>query len=491
MRHFPRLVISGQSGGAGKTLFTLGLLGALRQKGYRPVPFKKGPDYIDAGWLSFAAAHPCYNLDPFFMSEETIRSSFLYRLEEGDLAVIEGNRGLLDGVDVEGSCSTAQLARTLKAPIVLVLNCTKVTRSLAAFVKGCQIIEKDLCFSGVILNQIVRARHERIIRETIEKYTDLKVMGVLPRLRNFAFPMRHLGLLPWQEHGTGEAVVARLSELVLENVDLEGLLQVAQRAPLLEGRPLCWLKEPNEVTIGIFRDRAFQFYYPENLEALRSYGAEVLEFDSFELRGLPEVDALYIGGGFPETQAEALAENYTLRQEIREAIEAGLPVYAECGGLMYLGEYIFWRGKKYPMVGALPLDFEVCERPQGHGYVRGRVTGANAFYPQGVLILGHEFHYSRPINLKENAVSFAFTLEKGQGFGQKLDGVVYRNVLGAYTHVHSLGQPDWAGGLVKAAQAWKKYRLGPLHYFRRELEEGAKRELASGLEQRAFKIFEN
>ena len=491
MKYFPRLIVSGQSGGAGKTLFTLGLLGALRQKGLQPVPFKKGPDYIDAGWLSFAAGHPCYNLDPFFMPEEVIRSSFLSRAEEGDLAVIEGNRGLLDGVDVEGSCSTAQLARILQAPVLLVLNCTKVTRSLAAFVKGCQVIEADLHFAGVILNQIVRSRHERIIRETIERYTDLKVLGVLPRLRNFSFPMRHLGLLPWQEHGAGEAIVERLTGIVLENVDLEKLIQVAQEAPPLKGQPLFWEGEQGEVTIGVFRDRAFQFYYPENLEALRACGAEVLEFDSFELRCLPEVDALYLGGGFPETQAEALAENISLRQDLREAIEAGLPVYAECGGLMYLGQHIFWQGKKYPMVGALPVDFEVCERPQGHGYVRGRVTGTNPFYPVGTPILGHEFHYSKPINLKENAVSFAFTLEKGQGFGQKLDGVVYRNVLGAYTHVHSLGQADWALGLVKAAQAWKKYRLGPLHCFRRELEEGAKRELSTCLEHTAFKILEN
>ncbi len=477
---FPRLVISGQSGGAGKTLFTLGLLGALRKRDEAVVPFKKGPDYIDAGWLSFAAGRPCYNLDPFFMKPEVIRASFLARREEGSLAVIEGNRGLLDGVDVEGSCSTAQLARILDAPVILVLNCTKVTRSLAAFVKGCQILEPDIRLAGVILNQIVRARHERIIRETIERYTDLKVLGILPRLKGFAFPMRHLGLLPWQEHEAGEEVVERLTEIVLKNVDLDALLDIARKAPALSGEPLRWREEPAEVVIGVFRDRAFQFYYPENFEALRAHGAEVLEFDSLSLRRLPEVDALYIGGGFPETQAEALAENRDLRQDLREAAEAGLPIYAECGGLMFLGRYIFWQGKKYPMVGALPVDFEVCERPQGHGYVKAKVSGSNPYYAPETFIIGHEFHYSRPINLKEEAVSFAFSLLKGHGFGQKRDGIVYRNILGAYTHIHALGQTEWAPGLVKVAQAWKKYRLGPLHYFRRELEEGATRELRTG-----------
>jgi cobyrinic acid a,c-diamide synthase len=180
-----------------------------------------------------------------------------------------------------------------------------------------------------------------------------------------------------------------------------------------------------------------------------------------------------------------------LRKDLKEAAESGLPIYAECGGLMFLGENIFWHGKKYPMVGVLPVDFEVCERPQGHGYVKARVTGSNPYYEKGTLILGHEFHYSRPINLKENAVSFAFSLEKGHGFGQKRDGVVYRNILGAYTHIHSLGQREWAMGLVKAALAWKKYRLGPLHYFRRELEEGARRELAACLDHSTFKILEN
>ncbi len=477
---FPRLVISGQSGGAGKTLFTLGLLGALKKRGVSLVPFKKGPDYIDAGWLSFAAASPCYNLDPFFMSPETIKASFLARWQKEALAIVEGNRGLLDGVDVEGSCSTAQLARILKAPVLLVLNCTKVTRTLAAFVKGCQILEPDLSFAGVVLNQIVRARHERVIRQTIERYTGLKVLGILPRLKDFSFPMRHLGLLPWQEHEAGEEVVEKLAQIVEENVDLEAVLQAASEAQALNGQPLRWPQEPPEVVIGVFRDRAFQFYYPENFEALRAYGAEVLEFDSFSLRRLPQVDLLYLGGGFPETQAEGLAENRDLRQDLREAAEAGLPIYAECGGLMFLGEHILWQGRKYPMVGALPVDFEVCERPQGHGYVKARVVGANPYYSLETNIVGHEFHYSRPINLKEENVTFAFSLLKGHGFGQRRDGIVYRNILGAYTHIHALGQTEWAPALVKVAQAWKKYRLGPLHYFRRELEEGATQGLQKG-----------
>ncbi len=481
-RSFPRLIIGAQRGGAGKTLCTLGLVAALKTKGFKVIPFKKGPDYIDAGWLSFAAGGPCYNLDPFFMDDETILASFLSHAEEGGIAIIEGNRGLFDGVDLEGSCSTAQLARHLKAPIILVLDCTKVTRTLAAFVKGCQLFEPDLEIRGVILNQIVRSRHERIIRESIEKYTSIPVLGVLPRLKNFVFPMRHLGLLPWQEHHDGQQVIEVLRDAFLKNVNLEALVEIAKQAPPLEGKALDYERKfISSLTIGLFRDAAFQFYYPENISYLTALGAKLVELNALSLDRLPPLDALYIGGGFPETQATFLADNYSLRKDLREAIEAGLPVYAECGGLMYLGREILWRGKKYPMVGALPMDFEVRERPQGHGYVVGRVVGPNPFYAQGTLIRGHEFHYSCPINVQEEAISFAFSLEKGHGFGQKRDGVVYRNILGAYTHVHVLGVPEWAQGLIEAAKRYN-FQNYSLHSERKEVEEGSGREgsLASG-----------
>ncbi len=454
--YLPRLIISAQKGGAGKTLFALGLVASLRESGEKVIPFKKGPDYIDAGWLSFAAKHPCYNLDPFFMAPSVILSSFLAHAQPQSISIIEGNRGLLDGVDPEGSCSTAQLARILRAPVILVLDCTKVTRSLAAFVKGCQVLEEDLSFGGVILNQIVRTRHEKIIARSIEQYTGLRVLGIMPRLKNFSLPMRHLGLLPWQEHGEGEKVIKELSKVISKNVDLETIKILAHQAVPLYGNPLSWPQNPSRVKIGVFRDQAFQFYYPENLAALKALGAEIIFLNALKDRSLPaDLDALYIGGGFPETQAEELAANKSLREDLKIALEEGLPAYAECGGLMYLGRIIKWRGKTYEMVGVLPVDFEVKDRPQGHGYVRANVINPNPFYPVGTKILGHEFHYSRPVNVREEQVSLVLNLEKGHGFLRKLDGVVYRNVFGAYTHVHVLGQPLWAKGLVEAALEWK------------------------------------
>ncbi len=473
-----RLVISAQRGGAGKTLCTLGLLAALKAQGQRVIPFKKGPDYIDAGWLSFAAGSPCYNLDPFFMSEQTIVSSFLaHTLDKEGIAIVEGNRGLLDGVDLEGTCSTAQLARLLKAPVLLVLDCTKVTRTLAAFVKGCLVLEEGVHIGGVILNHVVRARHEHIIRHSIEYYTGVPVLGALPRLKNFVFPMRHLGLLPWQEHHDGAQIVHLLRDVLAENVDLERIKTLSQQVAPLEGKLFQYPRARYQVRIGVFRDAAFQFYYPENIEALRSLGAEVVELNALETRSLPDLDALYIGGGFPETQADILADNISLRQDLREAVEAGLPVYAECGGLMFLGRSILWRGKSYPMVGALPVDFEVCERPQGHGYVVGQVVAPNPFYPQGLLVKGHEFHYSRPVN-GDNDLCFAFKLEKGYGFGARYDGLIYRNVLGAYTHVHALGLKEWALGLVEAAERFKE-RNFTLHQDGKAVEEEDNKQLSA------------
>ncbi|WP_457755632.1 cobyrinate a,c-diamide synthase [Thermodesulfatator indicus] len=455
--NFPRLLISAQKGGAGKTLVSLGLVSALSSIGSNVIPFKKGPDYIDAGWLAFAAKRPCYNLDPFLMSSEIILSSFLSHAASDAIAIIEGNRGLFDGVDVQGSCSSAQLARILKTPVILVLDCTKVTRTLAAFVKGCQVLEPDLIFGGVILNQIVRLRHADIITRSIETYTDLNVLGVLPRLKNFSFPMRHLGLLPWQEHGEGEVIIKILTEKIKENVDLDKVLEVAQNAPSFSSSvPIFWPNREKDVKIGVFRDEAFQFYYPENLEALTALGAELIFLDALRDSSLPSLDALYIGGGFPETQAEYLEANSSLRKDIKEAALAGLPIYAECGGLMYLGRRILWQNKAFDMVGALPIDFEVGEKPQGHGYVKAKIVAENPFYPLNMELSGHEFHYSKPINWQKGDFSLVMKLSKGHGFYQGYDGVVYKNIFGAYTHVHVLGIPVWAVGLIEAAKKWKE-----------------------------------
>ena len=452
----PRLVIGAQKGGAGKTFFTLGLLSALKERGWQVAAFKKGPDYIDAGWLSRAAGAPCRNLDPFLMDERALLSVFLKGVKGAQIAVVEGNRGLYDGVDLEGSCSTAQLARILRAPVILVLDCTKVTRTLAALLKGFLEFE-DTEIKGVVLNRVARSRHENIITRSIEHYTGVPVLGAIPRLK-VAFPERHLGLVPWQEYHTEEGLLQKLRASILENIDLEKIEEIAREAPSfpISQEELRLPRVLQGVRIGVLWDRAFQFYYPENLEALEGLGAELLFMDALSASGLPPLEALYIGGGFPETQAEALAENLSFRREIKAAAQEGLPIYAECGGLMYLGERILWKAKAYPMCGVLPLDFEVKERPQGHGYTVVRVIEDNPYYPKGHVIQGHEFHYSLPRVRGEKELRFCFKVERGFGFDGQRDGVLYKNTFGTYTHVHAASTQSWVRGMVQAISRYLK-----------------------------------
>jgi cobyrinic acid a,c-diamide synthase len=460
-RGFPRLVIAGLKGGAGKTVAALGLVCAWQRQGLQVIPFKKGPDYIDAGWLSQAAKRPCYNLDPFLMSKKIIRKSFAFRAKDADISVIEGNRGLFDGVDESGSSSTAELAKWLDAPIVLVLDCTKMTRTAAALVSGCQRFDPELRIEGVILNQIAGSRHETIVRQSVEKYTGLSVLGTLPRMKDDPIPMRHLGVTPWEEHPQAAKALDRLGQMVTESVDIHALAKIADQnskwgfgnrdgAELFPGTE----EIPSSQTplVGVIRDGAFQFYYPENLEALEKAGAKLTFLDSLQGGGLPELDALYIGGGFPETQAARLSANKAMRKDLYQAIHQGLPVYAECGGLMYLGRQLIWHGQTYPMIGAIGWDFVVGKRPVGHGYSALEVISQNPFYNVGKILRGHEFHYSRPVLVdKGNSGKLSCRVIRGHGFDGQLEGIVFKNIFGTYTHIHALERPEWATRLVKIA----------------------------------------
>jgi cobyrinic acid a,c-diamide synthase len=449
----PRICISAPKGGAGKTVFTLGLIHYLNSKGFRVAPFKKGPDYIDAGWLGKVAEAPCRNLDLFLFSEELNLYSFYRGARASDIAIIEGNRGLFDGLDVEGSCSTASLAKLLKAPVIMVLDCTKATRSMAALLKGFLEFDPEVQIKGVVLNHIVRARHENIIRSAIERYTGVPVLGVIPRLKN-AVKERHLGLITaWEREAY---FLEELNASFQENLDLNTILSLAQSVPELKIPEQPEPESRYAVKVGIFLDPAFQFYYPENLEYLEALGAELIFVNSLEDYKLPEVDALYLGGGFPEIQAERLAENVGLRKEVRRAVESGMPVYAECGGLMYLGEEIKWQGKKFPMTGVLPIKYNVDKKPHGHGYVMARVVNQNPYFETDTLIKGHEFHYSYPEEVGEKeGMKFIFELEKGSGFDGKRDGVSYKNLLASYTHIHIFSVKYWAERFLGLAEKFK------------------------------------
>ncbi len=491
----PRLIIAGLRGGTGKTTVSLGLIAAWRRKGLKVAAYKKGPDYIDAGWLSSAAGRPCYNLDPFLVGREKLIASFTDHFGEADCAVIEGNRGLYDGMDTEGTYSTAELAKTLRAPVLLILDCTKTTRTAAAMVLGMKKFDRRVNICGVVLNRLAGARHERVVRESIEKYCGVRVLGAVPKLKADFLSERHMGLTPFQEHPEVERAISFAADVALKYFDLKAIWDVAEgggmsggRAP--ESRSRGWKErcdkgtksslpafppEPH-VTIGIIRDSAFQFYYPENFEELEKRGARLIEISALIERRLPAIDALYIGGGFPETHAVALARNAGFRRALKDAVEKGLPVYAECGGLMYLGRSLRVGKRSYAMAGVFPIMFGLEEKPQAHGYTIVETSRRNPFYERGVVLKGHEFHYSRVIDYRHRkGVSFAFRMQRGQGLVDGNDGICYKNVLATYTHLHAYGVPQWADGLVQRAKRYKEERS-------RNVKKGRSRKGAAGKE---------
>ncbi|MCX5819541.1 MAG: hydrogenobyrinic acid a,c-diamide synthase (glutamine-hydrolyzing) [Deltaproteobacteria bacterium] len=464
-RPCPRLVLAALRGGAGKTTLSVALAVALRKRGFRVVPFKKGPDYIDAAWLSRAVEGPCYNLDTFLIGKRQVVSSFSRRAQEGSVSLIEGNRGMYDGMTPDGKHSTAELAKLLHAPLVLVVDCDKVTRTAAAMVLGCQNLDPEVDIRGVILNRVGGSRHAAIARKSVEEICHLPVLGVVPRMGevNFPFPERHLGLIPPQEHELVRDALLRAGGIAEEYLDLEGLIRIAQNAPPWEADAFLDIVPGradvgDPVRIGVIRDRAFQFYYHENIEALAEGGARIIEISAIKDEKLPALDALYIGGGFPETQAGPLSQNESFRRSLREAAEAGLPVYAECGGFIYLGESLSVGDSSYPMAGVLPISFGLEKRPQGHGYTVLEVERENPFFPVGTELNGHEFHYCRVLSSLADKHRLAFRVKRGTGMDGCHDGLIRNNVLAGFTHLHALGTPLWAPALIGAARRYRKRR---------------------------------
>jgi cobyrinic acid a,c-diamide synthase len=449
-------VIAGQAGDSGKTIVSLTALLAWRRQGVRVRPFKKGPDYIDPAWLGWAAGQSARNLDTYLMGNSVVRSAFARNALSDGINVIEGNRGIFDGFDTAGTHSTAELAKLLQAPVILVVNAAKVTRTLAAMVLGCQKFDPELNLAGVVLNRVNGKRHERIVRDCIQQSCGIPVVGALPKIEAASLvPERHLGLVTPAEHGPTAALEAGLLEYMAPALDLERLSQIACAAPPFatpeEQESPLELPELRGVKIGFLQDSAFTFYYAENLEALERAGAELVPISALSAQQLPPgLHALYIGGGFPETHGERLAANSGFLASVRAAALDGLPIYAECGGLMLLSRAILWRGQKSAMAGVLPFEVEVCAAPQGHGYAELRVDSPNPFYPVGTRLRGHEFHYSR-IVLQGEPPAMASAVVRGSGCWEGRDGAVVNNVWASYTHLHALATPEWITGFLNAA----------------------------------------
>jgi cobyrinic acid a,c-diamide synthase len=446
------LLISAAHKSSGKTTVTLGLCAALHAQEARVQPFKKGPDYIDPMWLGQAAGNPCHNLDFYTMERDEIRATVGYFSAQADLALIEGNKGLYDGLDLDGSNSNAALAKLLDAPVILVIDARGMTRGIAPLLLGYQAFDPDVRIRGVILNQLGGSRHESKLRAVIEHYTDLEVVGAVGHDDRLEIVERHLGLIPSNEHAAAVARIRLIGDAIGRQVDLARIRAIAASAPVLPADPPF---EPADtmhprVRIGIARDEAFGFYYPDDLAALDRAGADLVPIDTLSDTRLPDIDGLFIGGGFPETCMERLEANAGLRAAIRDAIEAGLPAYAECGGLMYLARSMTWNERRAEMVGIIPGDIRMHERPQGRGYVRLQETGDMPWPGAGMPsaeIGAHEFHYSGLNGLPADA-RFAYRVQRGTGIDGRHDGFIHKNLLACYTHQRDTRRHRWASRFV-------------------------------------------
>ncbi|MGM0423810.1 MAG: cobyrinate a,c-diamide synthase [Thermodesulfobacteriota bacterium] len=458
MLHIPRFVLAGLRGGSGKTIISLGLARHFQNQNISVKPFKKGPDYIDAVWLGRAARQTATNLDPFLMSARVLQRLFQEHGQGAELCLVEGNRGLFDGLDQAGSSSTAALARQLHAPVVLILDCTKMTRTAAALVQGCQAFEPELNLAGIILNQTAGQRHQNMLRQCLEGYTNLPVLGAVPKLGQTPIPERHMGLISDQEF-QAEKALQELGKVIQDCLDTSRIFSIAQEcADLAPVQGKLWPRQPGavDVNIAVVRDASLWFYYPENLEALRRSGASIQQVSLLQQEPWPEVHGLYLGGGFPETQAKELSRNQVVMELVLRLARQGLPIYAECGGLMYLCSSLTVSGEKFPMVGLFQADTELCPRPQGHGYTKSRVVGRNPFHPLDLEFCGHEFHYSQcsfPSGPPQDA---CLRMLRGKGLGQGIDGLTVRNSFASYTHLHALSVPTWAENFVRAAGKYKQ-----------------------------------
>ncbi|MGM0594437.1 MAG: cobyrinate a,c-diamide synthase [Pseudomonadota bacterium] len=447
----PRLLFSAAHKSSGKTTITLGICAALARDGLEVQPFKKGPDYIDPMWLGRAAGSSCYNLDFNTMGPEEILRFFSSRSAERDIALIEGNMGLFDSLDVEGRQSNAELAKLLETPVVLVLDVKGATRSIVPLILGFQQFDPQLNIAGVILNKVAGPRHERRLREVIGHYCDLPLLGVIHRDAELAIDERHLGLIPSNEAAAVQEKLDTIARRIAQQVDLDALKRLARTAPALPSAPVATPPAALEpVRIAIARDSAFGFYYPDDLEALEQAGAELLPFDATRDPALPPgCDGLFIGGGFPESRMAELSANQPLREAIRRQIEQGLPSYAECGGLIYLSRSLRWGEQQVEMVGIIPGDCRMHKKPVGRGYARIVETDQTPWPGSrpGRSYRVHEFHYSSLENLP-SGLQYAYRLERGHGIDGEHDGFVYKNLLANYVHLRHVEGNPWAERFV-------------------------------------------
>lgn len=454
----PRIIIAGTHSGAGKTTLTLGIIAALRKKGVGVQAFKAGPDYIDPAYHSEASGRICVNLDSWLLSKGAVMELFKRRAGDADISVIEGVMGLYDGLKDTEAGSAAHLAKILNSPVILILDTRSLSRSAAAIALGYKEFDRKVNIAGIILNNIASMNHYNYIKAAIEKKARIPVLGYLPRDPDLKLSQRHLGLVPLEEKKLHPDFYQKLSKLVEGNINLTRLFEIGRRAKSLPcPKEVIFKREPSKgrVTIAVAKDEAFNFYYQDNLDILSHLGANIVTFSPLKDRELPKgVDGLYIGGGFPEVFASDLSKNKSLRMSIYQKAGYGLPIYAECGGLMYLVDSLMdFKKRKFSMVGVFKCSVSMGDKLRRMGYVNIQVIKDNILSKQGDRNRAHVFHWSRLENVPKNA-AFAYKIIKDKD-NVFYDGLIRRNVLASYAHLHFAANRRFAKNFINSCRQFK------------------------------------
>ncbi|MDY9924116.1 Ni-sirohydrochlorin a,c-diamide synthase [Methanobacterium sp.] len=445
-----RLVLAGTGSAVGKTTISTGIMKALSHE-QEVQPYKAGPDYIDTTYHTMATGNVSRNLDSFFMSDGQIREAFErgLKISNSKIGVIEGVRGLYEGISPTGDVgNTASIAKALNAPVVLILNSRSLVKSAAAIVIGFKTLDPTIRIEGVILNLVKNRKHYLKTKEAVEKLADTPVIGGIPRDDAISVEQRHLGLVPAVERENIKRNIEDWGRVMEENIDLDALVNIMKGAGKLpEGRePLFQQENTRKVKIGIARDEVFTFYYQDNLEALESNNAKLVYFSPLHDAEVPDVDGIYIGGGYPEIFARELEANQSMRKSVEKFHQEGRPIYAECGGLMYLTRSI----NQHQMCDVFGYHSHMTKKPQALSYVIARAEHDNIIIPEGETFHGHEFHYSK-LELEGQKPKFAFNILRGRGVVDSMDGLMSKNTLASYVHTHVAACPTFASRLVKTA----------------------------------------
>lgn len=452
MTFHPRLMIAGTASSVGKTTVTLGLIAALTRRGHAVQPFKVGPDYIDPSYHTLASGRPSRNLDTWMLSKSTVKHLFHRAAEGARFSVVEGVMGLFDGSSgnsAEGS--SAELSKLLQIPVILVVDISHASRSVAAMAKGFVEFDRGVDVRGIILNKAGSERHARLVRSAVEQSIGVPVLGVLPRSESIHVDERHLGLLPTAENAGAQILIRTLADFMEEHVKVDRVENMARFAPSLRIAPRDEPEPMGFARIGIARDAAFHFYYEDNLQYLHALGAELVPFSPMRDASLPDIDALYFGGGFPEMFSTTLSGNKPMLEAVRSAAKAGLPVYAECGGLMYLVErLVATDGSTHEMAGLIPGVVEMTARLQNFGYSIARTIRDSFLSPKDKANYGHEFHYSRWLH-EGTPETHLYEVEKPRTGGKRYEGYVQGRLAASYVHLHFWSSHWVAKSFVRAA----------------------------------------